>query len=182
LKTTVDEAMRQEKKLVSSADFLTASRLPLAVAFLYYQHSGVRFAILGLFVITDVLDGAWARKVGGSRIGGVLDPVCDKFFMLAGFWAVYSAGFLNEWGMLAVLLRDVVALLSLITASVMGRPTALPSRAGGKAVTVVQILTLVAFVAGSDLTVSLAWATGAISLYAIWDYSKVFGATRNISD
>jgi phosphatidylglycerophosphate synthase len=172
------EAMRQEKKLVSSADFVTGSRLLLAVAFLRYDDSGVRFAILALFVITDVLDGFWARKVGGSRIGAVLDPVCDKLFMLAGFWAVYAAGYLNLWGMFAVLLRDIVALLSLVTVSVRGRPAALPARAGGKAVTVAQILTLVAFVAGSDLTGSLAWATGAISLYAIWDYSQVFGTSK----
>ena len=170
--------MRQEKKLVSLADFLTGSRLLLAVAFLWYDNSVVRFAVLGLFIVTDVLDGAWARKVGGSRIGAVLDPVCDKLFMLAGFWAVYTSGFLNLWELFAVLLRDIVALLSLLTVSVIGRPTALPSRAGGKAVTVAQILTLVAFVAGSDLTDSLAWATGAISLYAIWDYTRVFGATK----
>lgn len=56
--------MRQEKKLVSSADFLSGSRLFLAVAFLRYDNPGIRFALLGLFVVTDVLDGVWARKVG----------------------------------------------------------------------------------------------------------------------
>src|SRR5690348_18023113 len=40
-----------------------------------------------------------------------------------------------------------------------GRPVALPARAGGKAVTVGQILTLVAFVVESPLVRPLAWAT-----------------------
>ena len=169
--------LRQEKKLVSSADALSGSRLLLAVAFLRYDDLAIRVAILCLFVTTDVLDGVWARRIGGSRIGAVLDPVCDKLFMLAAFWATYAGGFINIWETMAVLLRDIVALVSLMTVLVMGKTTTLPSRAGGKAVTIAQILTLVAFVAGSDLTRSLAWATGAISLYAIWDYSLVFGAT-----
>ncbi len=168
--------LRQEKKLVSSADFLTGSRLILAVAFLRFESTPARLGILVLFVVTDVFDGVLARRVGESRIGVVLDPVCDKLFMLAAFWTVFASGMLNIWEMLAVLLRDIVALLSLLTVLVMGKPTTLPSRAGGKAVTVGQILTLVAFVAGSDLTGSLAWATGAVSLYAIWDYTKVFGS------
>jgi hypothetical protein len=49
-------------------------------------------------------------------------------------------------------------------------PTTLPARAGGKAVTVCQILALLAFVTGSDLLRPLAWATAAISLYAVADY------------
>ena len=52
------------------------------------------------------------------------------------------------------------------------KPTTLPARVGGKAVTILQGLTLVAFLAGSDLLRPLAWATGAVSLYAIYDYSR----------
>lgn len=176
-----NKPLQQEKKFVSSADALSGSRLLLAAAFMYYDNFAVRIAILGLFVSTDVMDGVWARRIGGSRIGAVLDPVCDKIFMLAAFLAAYQAGFINMWETLAVLVRDIVALVSITTVLVMGKPTTLPSRAGGKAVTISQILTLAAFVAGSDLTGSLAWATGAISLYAIWDYSRVFGArTRGV--
>ena len=49
---------------------------------------------------------------------------------------------------------------------------ALPARAGGKAVTVAQILTLVAYTAGSTLVRPLAWATAAIAVYATWDYGR----------
>ena len=51
-------------------------------------------------------------------------------------------------------------------------PMAIPARLGGKAVTVAQLLTLVAFLTDSPLLRPLAWATGAIALYAIWDYSQ----------
>jgi CDP-diacylglycerol---glycerol-3-phosphate 3-phosphatidyltransferase len=172
------EAARQEKPLIAIPDFLTGIRIPLAVAFLVLPQIAARLTILVLFVVTDVLDGWVARKFGGSRIGKVLDPVCDKLFMLAGFWTVYNSGVLNLPEMLAVLFRDIVAAVGLIVVFVLGRTTTLPSRAGGRAVTVAQILTLISFVAGSDLTGSLAWATGAISLYAIWDYSRAFSQRK----
>jgi len=43
-------------------------------------------------------------------------------------------------------------------------------------VTVLQLLTLVAFIAESPLVRPLAWATAAVGLYAIWDYGRA--ATR----
>ena len=64
-------------------------------------------------------------------------------------------------------------LISFIGVTILRRPKTLPARAGGKAVTVCQALTLLAFLAGSELLRPLAWATAAISLYAIWDYMTV---------
>jgi hypothetical protein len=52
------------------------------------------------------------------------------------------------------------------------RPVALPARAGGKIVTALQLLTLVAFIARSPLVRRVAWATAAVGLYAIWDYGR----------
>ncbi len=52
------------------------------------------------------------------------------------------------------------------------RPVALPARAGGKAVTIAQLLTLVAAIADWTYTRHLAWATAAIAVYAIWDYGR----------
>jgi len=99
--------------------------------------------------------------------------VADKLFMLAAFIVVFRSGDLRAYEVLGVLLRDLTALFSFIGVSLLGRPKTLPARAGGKAVTVCQGLTLVAFLAGSDLLRPLAWATAAISLYAIWDYMHV---------
>jgi hypothetical protein len=49
---------------------------------------------------------------------------------------------------------------------------ALPARAGGKVVTVLQLLTLVACIVNSPHARRLAWATAAVGLYAIWDYGR----------
>lgn len=164
---------RQAKRAVAWADALTGARLPLAVVFLLVEEPIVRATALAVAAASDLLDGWLARRFGGSRLGPVLDPVADKLFMVVGFSVVLTSGLLNPFEIVAVLLRDVVALLAFLTTVVLGRPTTLPARAGGKAVTVCQLLTLGAFLTGSDLIRPLAWATGAVSLYAIADYTRV---------
>ena len=143
------------------------------MVFLLVDAAIVRLVVLGLVVVTDVGDGIWARRIGGSKAGAVLDPIADKLFMLAAFIVVFRTGLLNPWEVLGVLLRDITALISFIGVTILRRPKTLPARAGGKAVTVCQALTLLAFLAGSELLRPLAWATAAISLYAIWDYMTV---------
>jgi len=164
---------RQGKRALAWADGLTLSRLPLAAVFLMVEEPVVRASALALAAASDLLDGWLARRYGGSRLGVVLDPVVDKLFMVTGFWVVLRSGLLNPFEILAVLLRDIVALFAFLTTVGLGRPTTLPARAGGKAVTVCQLLTLGAFLTGSELIKPLAWATGAVSLYAIADYTRV---------
>jgi CDP-diacylglycerol---glycerol-3-phosphate 3-phosphatidyltransferase len=164
---------RQAKPLLAWADALSLARLPLAVVFLAADDPVVRATTLAAAATSDMLDGYLARRLGGSRLGVVFDPVADKLFMAAGFWVVLQSDLLNIFEIAAVLLRDIVAFVAFLTTVVLGRPTTLPARAGGKAVTVAQLLTLGAFLTGSDLVRPLAWATGAISLYAIGDYMRV---------
>lgn len=155
------------------ADLVTALRLPLAVAFPLTESHGWHLAIVAAAAATDFLDGRLARRLGPSRAGAVLDPVADKLFMLAAFLTVARHGLLSWWEIVLVLSRDIMAGLGALGAWLLGRPLALPARAGGKAVTVCQLLTLVAYIAESPLVSPLAWATAAISVYAIWDYGRV---------
>ena len=162
----------QVKPWFTPADALTALRLPLAVAFPLVTAMPARLAIIGVAAASDVCDGILARRYGGSRAGAVLDPVADKVFMASAFLTLWRSGLLLWWEIAAVLVRDLVAAVGGLTVWLSGRPVALPARAGGKAVTVGQILTLVAFVAESPLVRPLAWATAAISVYALWDYGR----------
>ncbi len=148
------------------------ARIPLAVAFLLVAAPAWRLAIVAGAALSDFLDGRLARRVGPSRIGVVLDPVADKLFMLAAFLAVARQDLLTWWEIVLVLSRDIVAALGAAGVWLLGRSLPLPARAGGKAVTVCQLLTLVAFIAQSPLVRPLAWATAAISMYAIWDYGR----------
>ncbi len=163
----------QARPFVRLPDLLTVLRLPLAAAFVASRQPDTRLAILVAAAVSDVADGIWARRLGGSRIGVLLDPVCDKLFMVAAFFVVYQAGALSLAEVGGVLLRDILAAVAFFATLLLGHPTSLPARAGGKAVTVCQVLTLIAFVAGSDLLRPLAWATAAIAVYAIADYGRL---------
>jgi CDP-diacylglycerol--glycerol-3-phosphate 3-phosphatidyltransferase/cardiolipin synthase len=161
---------------------ITLLRLPLAVLFLVVNHGVARLAILALAAATDLLDGYLARRIGSSRFGAFIDPVADKLFMLAAFVVVAMSGALAWYEIAGVLLRDLVATVAFVATSISGRPMAIPARLGGKAVTVAQILTLVAFLTESALLRPLAWATAAIALYAIWDYNEAAPSAKRPVD
>lgn len=165
------------KPRLGPADVLTLLRFPLAALFPFAPQPLARLAIVTAAAVTDVADGLIARRTGGSRWGPVLDPIADKVFMVTAFITLAGGGLLHPLEIAAVLLRDAVAVAAFVGVALLRRPVALPARAGGKAVTVSQGLTLLALIAASPLARPLAWATGAVSVYAIWDYGRI--ATRS---
>lgn len=160
------------KPWIKPADLLTALRVPLAALFPFVTNPAWQLAIVGAAAASDFFDGLLARRFGGSRVGAVLDPMADKLFMLSAFLTVARRGLLTPLEIAGVLLRDLVAALGFLGTWMLRRPIALPARAGGKAVTVCQLLTLTAFIAESALVRPLAWATAAIGVYALWDYRR----------
>jgi len=74
---------------------------------------------------------------------------------------------------LGVLVRDILTPFGYLASVVVRRPFTTPARAGGKAVTVGQSLTLCAWLLDSSLLRPLAWATAAMALYALWDYGRL---------
>jgi phosphatidylglycerophosphate synthase len=162
----------------TAADVLTAARIPLAIGFLLVGDMWARVGIVGVAAVTDFLDGPIARRFGSSAFGAVLDPIADKLFMACAFGVVAWSGRLEWYEIGAVLLRDIVATIAFVGTAISRRPSAIPARLGGKAVTLGQLLTLVAFLADSSFLRPLAWATAAVGLYAIWDYSRVAGREK----
>jgi len=157
-------------------------RIPLAVAFIALRGMEWRLAILASAGASDFADGFVARRLGGSRLGSFLDPVADKFFMACAFAVVLLDHALTPLEVLGVLARDIGAAVAFLVTLVLRRPAAIPARLGGKAVTIGQLLTLLAFVLGSLLLRPLAWATAAVALYAIWDYVRAAPQQRALGE
>jgi len=155
------------------ADVVSFIRIPLALAFVLVPSPEWRLGILAACAASDLLDGPLARRFGSSALGPVVDPIADKLFMACAFGVVAFSGQLEPYEIAAVLLRDIVAAIAFASTFLSHRPRAIPARAGGKAVTVAQVLTLAAFLLESPLLRPMAWATGAIAIYAIWDYYRV---------
>jgi phosphatidylglycerophosphate synthase len=152
---------------------LSLLRIPLAAAFLLLSDTGWRLAIVAAAAVTDLLDGPVARRLGSSPFGAVLDPIADKLFMAAAVGVVAFSGRLEVYEIVGVLLRDIVATLAFAGTLISHRPRAIPARSSGKAVTVAQILTLIAFLIESPYLRPIAWATTLIAVIAIWDYYRV---------
>ena len=167
----------------TAADLISLLRIPLAVAFLLVSHNGWRLVIVAAAALTDLLDGPVARRFGSSPFGAVLDPIADKMFMAAAVGVVAFSGRLEVYEIVGVLLRDIVATVAFVITLVSHQPRAIPARSSGKAVTVAQILTLVAFLVGSPYLRPIAWATTVIAIIAIWDYYRVAPrAQRRLGD
>jgi phosphatidylglycerophosphate synthase len=149
---------------------ISASRIPLAVLFIVLHGTPARLAILAVASVTDLLDGWLARLLGSSRLGAFVDPVADRLFMACAFGVVAYSGRLESYEVVGVLLRDIVASAAFFVTAGLGEPSAIPARAGGKAVTVAQMLTLLAFLLAPEYLRPMAWACAAIALYAIGDY------------
>ncbi len=162
------------------ANVLSASRIPLAAVFAVVADARVRLAVLAAAAATDLLDGWTARRFGPSSLGATVDPVSDKIFSLTAFGVLAVSAALTPLEVLGVLLRDILTPFGYLASVVARRPFTTPARAGGKAVTVGQSLTLCAWLLESPLLRPLAWATAAMALYALWDYGRlaVRGADR----
>jgi cardiolipin synthase len=70
-----------------------------------------RMAMLLFFVagVSDALDGFLAKHFGWqSRLGGILDPLADKFLLVSAFLCLGWLGSLPWWLIAMVVLRDIV--------------------------------------------------------------------------
>jgi phosphatidylglycerophosphate synthase len=148
------------------------------VAFVLLPDRTARIVIVLLAGASDIFDGRVARRFGPSRLGAFIDPVVDKLFMASAFGVVLVAGGLQWYEVVGVLLRDIVATAAFVVTAARRRPASIPARAGGKAVTIGQGLTLLGFLLGWAATRPLAWATAAVSLYAILDYYRAAPTER----
>lgn len=155
----------------SVADWITAVRIPLAAVFVLAPQW--RLVALVAAGASDVLDGIVARRVGASRLGVFLDPVADKLFAVAAFGVVVMSGRLAWYEIVAVLARDIAAVVAFIITAMRHHRRAISARAGGKVVTALQMATLLAFQLNSAALKPLAWITGAVAIGAVWDYYRL---------
>jgi cardiolipin synthase (CMP-forming) len=106
---------------------------------------------LGLFAIaaaTDVLDGAAARHLRlTTRMGAYFDPIADKFLLSGVFLALAAARIVPWWLVTIVIGRDLYILLGALTMRVTIGVKAFPPSIWGKASTLLQIVTVVFWIA-----------------------------------
>lgn len=140
-------------RLFTVPNVLSLSRIPLAFAFLYPDTS-IRLTALCLAMATDFFDGFLARRFAWkSRLGTLLDPLTDKFFVFFVLYALISEQRLSFYEAGAMLCRDVSVIVFGFYLAVRGYLPRYQFRAiwCGKVTTTLQFLVLLALTAGYEV-------------------------------
>jgi cardiolipin synthase len=100
---------------INLPNLLTLARLLLAAPIVIAIVAGRAGEALALVVaagVTDVLDGAAARRLGVvTQVGAYLDPIADKILMSSVFLALLWAESIPLWFVVLVFARDALILL-----------------------------------------------------------------------
>jgi cardiolipin synthase len=127
------------------ANWLTVLRIlliPVVVLLLVYRRPGAALVTFAVAALTDLADGYVARRRGPSRLGAFLDPMADKFLLVASFATLTYLRVLPAWIMIVVVSRDAILMLGALLIHMVGgriypRPTI-----SGKLATFFQVLTV----------------------------------------
>jgi CDP-diacylglycerol---glycerol-3-phosphate 3-phosphatidyltransferase len=92
--------------MITLPNLLSFLRIPLAFVFLQHDPFLRGCALLGAMT-TDFFDGYLARRYQmGSKLGTLLDPFTDKFFVLFVLAIFYNEGQIALWEAVSMLARD----------------------------------------------------------------------------
>lgn len=148
---------------------LSLLRFPLALAFLQ-SNPLIRVGAIVLALISDGLDGYLARKFHKvSRLGTILDPLADKFFVLFALYTFISEGRLSWLDSALFISRDFSVVLYGIYLALRGRLVHYKFRAiwCGKISTVLQMAILLTLSAGYPVPDSVYTLFVALGLAAL---------------
>ena len=171
-------------KFFNLPNSISLSRLLLA--FLFVAISGVwqRIALILIAGFTDVLDGWLARRSRTASVAGALiDPIADRLFVLSAVSSYLIEGQLSTGQFFLFLARDIATVVGFIVARFIPGLTAASFRARpvGKAVTVLQLATLLAVLMAPDVADILIVLIGLLSAVSIVDYTLALERERRAS-
>ena len=128
-------------------NFLTIVRFLLTFAFIFcLSRSGVAEVVLAILLFmlaswTDFFDGYYAKKHNlVSNFGKIMDPIADKFLILAAFFLFAQRYLIAYWMFYLIFAREVIVTGSRIVA--IGRGQVLAAERAGKLKTIFQLFVI----------------------------------------
>jgi CDP-diacylglycerol--glycerol-3-phosphate 3-phosphatidyltransferase len=101
----------QLEKMFNLPNVLSISRFPVAFLLLF-NSVPIRVAAILIALFTDYMDGFLARRNKEvTRLGTILDPLTDRFFVLFAAAVFLAEGRLTWWAILALFTRDIFLVL-----------------------------------------------------------------------
>lgn len=88
--------------------FMRLALLPVGCWLLYQGTTGPWIALFFMTLVgcTDFVDGWLARKYGPTVLGGLMDPIADKIFIVVVFLPFIDLGWLPAWLVAVLFLRE----------------------------------------------------------------------------
>ena len=155
--------------------------MALAVAFVLINDTRTRIVLVAAAALTDFLDGLVARLADQrSVIGALLDPIADRLFVLAAVSAYLLNGLLGTGQYFIFISRDIATAIGFVVARIIPwlRPVRFRARLLGKAVTVLQLATLITVLLEPTATYGLIIAIAVLSAMSIFDYTLALWRAR----
>jgi CDP-diacylglycerol--glycerol-3-phosphate 3-phosphatidyltransferase/cardiolipin synthase len=155
------------------ANIISLSRLALAVAFVLADSPLLQVVLVAAAGLTDFVDGYLARHFNQrTRAGEIIDPITDKLFVATVVATLLARGRLSIESALLLLLRDFYNALAFLVIRVRKFPIRMKARFSGKVVTVLQLITIAAFILRPEQVRPFLLATIAVSVYSVFDYTR----------
>ena len=162
-------------------NLVSSSRVLLAAGFVASESVTVKVVLICVASFTDFLDGWIARRTKVvSRLGALIDPVADRFFVLAVVVRFVVDGQFTIWHAVAILFRDVMSIVGFFVARNVSWLRAIPFKARwvGKAATVVQLATFLAVLLMPSAVNALVITVAVLGLIATVDYTLMLWRER----
>lgn len=178
-------------KLAQLPNAITLSRIALVPVFILalkeddYALALILFVVAGL---SDGLDGFLAKRFHlTSRLGGILDPVADKFLLVSAYVMLTVLGHVPFWLMITVAFRDLLIIGGYLVYTAHSGPVQMRPSILSKGNTVAQLslITLVlaqqAFGLPAALWVEVfIWVVAVTTLASGAHYLWIWGVMKDI--
>ena len=175
--------MPSGSRWVNAPNAVTALRCVLApavIAAILQARHALALELFLLAAVTDVVDGALARRLGQpTAAGAYFDPIADKFLLSGVFLALGWARLVPRWIVAIVLGRDLYILLAASACLLWTPVRKFPPSVWGKASTFIQISTVVAWLVRDAYNTAplraaadtLMWFAAALAVASGLDYT-----------
>lgn len=158
------------------ANKITVGRIllvpPIVIGLLEHKTVWV-YALLGICIITDFLDGLAARQRGErTRLGAFLDPMADKLLLGAVYTTLAYQHIVPMWIFVVIFSRDLLIVLGWSVIYILTGSSTIEPRILGKSTTAIQMVT--AFVCITQISQpipgALLWLTLVATIASAIDY------------
>lgn len=131
---------------------LTFSRIVVIPVFIFVTPVSnlLGAVIFSLASITDFLDGYLARRSGAvTRFGSIMDPIADKFLVIAALILLVDMGRVSVWIAVIIIVREF--LVTALRVVALSKDVVIKAEMGGKLKTGFQIAAIICLILSRDL-------------------------------